>query len=104
MTVKKDILNEYVEKKIQLDELKTEVDKLKEGVTNYLLKTEDQKAFVGDATITLRESAKYKYSKKVTIIEETIKAKSDVLKMLKKEEETSGVAELLEKSYSPVVR
>ena len=101
---KEEILRDYVESKVKLDQLTKEVDAKKKAVVEVLLKIENHESFVEDVKVSLRRYAKYEYSKKVAFKEEAIKADSEVLKMMKKEEEETGVAELVEETFSPVVK
>lgn len=98
------ILRDYVESKAKLEQLTKEVDAKKKAVVEVLLKIENHESFVEDVRVSLRRFAKYEYSKKVALKEEAIKADSEVLKMMKKEEEETGVAELVDETFSPVVK
>lgn len=101
---KEELLKDYVESKMALDKLTKEVDAKKKDVVEALLAEESHEYFVKDVKISLRRMVKYGYSKKIALKEEAIKADSEVLKIMKKEEEEKGVAKLLEETFTPVVK
>lgn len=103
-TNKESVLKDYVEFKVKVDSLVKELDAKKKAVVDILLSLESREALVDDVKISLRRTVKWEYSKKVALKEETIKAETDILKIMKKEEEESGKATVLEENYTPVVK
>lgn len=101
---KETIIRDYVEAKMQLDKFKKEVDDKKDAVVAVLKATADNIAYVEDVSVYLRKTVKYSYSKKIALKEEALKADSEVLRIMKKEEEETGVAEVVEESFTPVVK
>jgi len=96
-------LTEYVKLKLQLNELTREVDAKKKDVVEELLATEDKEAVVGESVVSLGRRPKYSYSKKVSLKEEELGAEKEILKIMKKDEEETGKAELVDEGWFPKV-
>jgi len=103
-TKDKEVLASYIEAKIQLDVLTKEVSEKKAEVVKIIQATEDQKALVGDHTVTLRRYAKYTYSDKVNLREDKLKADKEIVTLLKNDEELDGAAELVSETFTPLVK
>jgi len=98
------VLEAYLESKLALDKLTAEVQILKDEVVSVLMDAPERKSETANALFSLRRFATYEYSKKVTLKIEAMDADKEVLKIMKKDEEKSGEAELLSETYSPVVK
>lgn len=99
------LVEDYVKSKLALDDLTATVNAKKQAVIDELLSREDHTAIVDDGKVYLRKTVKYKYSKSVALQEETIKVEQESLKVLKRQEEETGVAkEDGEPTYTPVVK
>jgi hypothetical protein len=88
-----DVVFEYVGLKAQVRALQHEMAVIYPDVLREL-KSSDVKREVGGAIVSIRKRETYKYSDQVSWIEEEIKERKEALKIRKKKEVESGVAEI----------
>lgn len=96
---KEELLNQYVEIKLQMNRLEIELKAKKNAIVNILLEEKDHETVVGETVVSLGRRPTWQYSKKVMLKEETIEAEKKILSMMKKEEEEGGKALLLDDGW-----
>ena len=103
---KEEIIKSYVEAKVKIRALEAIANARKEQIKALLLEEKDHEIYVesSDATLKLQSRPVYEYSKKIQLKEETLKEEQDILKMMKKEEEETGKAKLVDDGWYAVVK
>lgn len=100
----KKLVEDYVKAKMKLDILELDVKEKKQAVIDALKEDEVKTVHTADATVTLRETKKYEYSRSISLKEETLKVEKKSLNLLRKEEVEDGTAKHVDSTFAVVVK